>query len=76
MPASYSSKRAGIVDTTVELKGVKQKVGVFDGDSNSQLGDMPKSQTYQRRRDESWYFRPGDYFPHGCGRSGVSERHV
>ncbi len=74
--AGYLRLKAGwYVDTTVALNGVKQKVGVFDSDSNSQLGDMPKSETYRSSgADESWYFAGGDSFLIDMDGSGAFER--
>ena len=54
-------KAGWYVDTTVTLNGLKQKVGVFDGDSNLRLGDLPKPQTYRNTgEDENWYFGQAD----------------
>jgi hypothetical protein len=68
--------RAGwYVDTTVELKGLKRKVGVFDGDSNLHLGDVPKPQTYRNAgEEENWYFGPADSLLVDADGSGVFER--
>ena len=65
--------RAGwYAETTVELKGVKQKVGVYDGDSNVRLGDVAKPQTYRSGGEpESWTFGSGDFLlvdKHGTGK--------
>jgi hypothetical protein len=54
-------KAGWYLDTTVELNGRKQKVGVFDGDSNLRLGDVSQPQTLTSNDEKSWYFRPGDY---------------
>ena len=54
-------KAAWYLDTTVELNGQKQKVGVYDGDSNLRLGDVSQPQTYSSGGEKSWFFRPGDY---------------
>jgi hypothetical protein len=40
-------KAGWYVDTTVALKGLNQKVGVFDGNSNLRLGHVSKPQTYR-----------------------------
>ena len=74
--AGYLRLKAGwYVDTTVELNGVKQKVGVFDGDSNFQLGDLSKAQTYRNSgEEESWYFSGGDSFLIDVDGSGAFER--
>lgn len=55
-------KAGWYLDTTVELKGLKQKVGLFDGDCNLRLGDVSKPQTYRNPgEEENWYFGPGDF---------------
>jgi hypothetical protein len=54
-------KAGWYLDTTVELNGQKQKVGVYDGDSNLRLGDVSQPQTLTSNDEKSWYFRPGDY---------------
>jgi hypothetical protein len=53
-------KAGWYLDTTVTVDGLKQKVGVFDGDGNLHLGDVSRSQTYTNRAEVSWYFRSGD----------------
>ena len=53
-------KAGWYLDATVEINGLKQKVGVYDSDSNLHLGDVSRSQTYTNRAEISWYFRPGD----------------
>ena len=70
--AGYLRLKAGwYVDTTVALNGVKQKVGVFDSDSNLQLGDMPKSQTYRNSgAGRELVFRRRRLVPHRYGRLG------
>jgi hypothetical protein len=54
-------KAGWYLDTTVELNGRKQKVGVYDGDSNLRLGDVSQPQTFTSSGEKSWYFRPADY---------------
>ena len=67
-------KAGWYVDTTVELKGLKQKVGVFDGDSNLRLGDVAKPQTYQNPgQEENWYFGQGDSLLTDTDGSGAFE---
>src|ERR1019366_7381919 len=60
-------KAGWYLDTTVDLNGLKQKVGVYDGDSNLRLGDISRAQTVTNRAAASrsqpekyWYFRGGD----------------
>ena len=68
-------KAGWYVDTTVELKGLKQKVGVFDGDSNLRLGDVAKPQTYRSAgEEENWYFGQGDSLLIDADASGAFER--
>ena len=55
-------KAGWYLDATVEINGLKQKVCVYDSDSNLHLGDVSRSQTYTNRAEISWYFRPGDTF--------------
>jgi hypothetical protein len=68
-------KAGWYVDTTVELKGVKRKVGVFDGDTNLRLGDVSKPQTFRNSgEDENWYFGQGDSLLVDADGSGTFER--
>jgi len=53
-------KAGWYLDTTVELNGLRQKVGVYDGDSNLRLGDVPQPQIYTNGGEKMWYFAPGD----------------
>jgi len=53
-------KAGWYLETTVVLDGVKQKVGVYDSDSNLHLGDVSRAQTYTNRTGTTWYFRQGD----------------
>jgi hypothetical protein len=64
------------LDTTIEMDGLKQKVGVIDGDSNLHLGDVAQPQTYSSSGQKSWYFRTGDYFLIDADRSGGFESDV
>lgn len=68
-------KAGWYVDTTVELKGLRQKVGVFDGDSNLRLGDLSKPQTYRiSGQEENWYFSQADALLVDANGSGTFER--
>ena len=69
-------KAGWYLDTTVELNGVKQKVGVFDGDSNLRLGDLSQPQTFTSNGEKSWYFRPGDSLLVDTDGSGRFENNV
>ena len=53
-------KAAWYLDTTVTMGGLKQKLGVFDGDGNLRLGDISRPRYYTNRAEVSWYFRSGD----------------
>ena len=67
-------KAGWYVEATVELKGLKQKVGVFDGDSNLRLGDVSKPETYRATgADESWYFGQADSLLVDADGSGAFE---
>ncbi|HWU40757.1 MAG TPA: hypothetical protein VN203_24175, partial [Candidatus Acidoferrum sp.] len=57
-------------DATVALDGLKQKVGVFDGNCNFRLGDIGRSQTFSNSGEISWYFRTGDTLLVGADGSG------
>jgi hypothetical protein len=69
-------KAGWYLDTTVELDGRKQKVGVFDGDSNLRLGDVSQPQTFTSNGEKSWYFRPGDSLLVDTDGSGRFENNV
>jgi hypothetical protein len=67
-------KAGWYLDTTVEMSGVKCKVGVFDGDSNLRLGDPWQPQTYRMAGEgETWYFQTGDSFLVDANGSGKFE---
>jgi len=66
-------KAGWYLETTVELAGVKEKVGVFDGDGNFHLGDTAQQQTYTNQGSSSWYFRPADSFLVDSDGSGAFE---
>ena len=55
-------KAGWYLDTTVELNGLKQKLGVFDGNSNLRLGDVSQPQNMSSAGEKTWYFRPADYW--------------
>jgi hypothetical protein len=69
-------KAGWYLDTTVAIDGLKQKVGVYDGDSNLRLGDVSRSQTITNRSEKSWYFRGGDTLLVDADGSGSFENDV
>ena len=69
-------KAGWYLDTTVELDGLKQKVGIIDGNSNLRLGDVAQPQTYTSSGQKSWYFQSGDYFLVDADGSGRFENDV
>ena len=60
MVGQLTLKAGWYLDTTVEISGLKQKVGVFDGDCNLHLGDISRSQTFSNCTERSWYFPASD----------------
>jgi hypothetical protein len=71
---SFLLKAAWYLDTTVELNGVKQRVGVYDGDGNMRLGDMAKAQINRSGgQDSNWYFKGGDTWLVDANGSGAFE---
>jgi hypothetical protein len=67
-------KAGWYLDTTVQMSGLKCKVGVFDGDSNLRLGDPWRPQTYRLAGEgESWFFQTGDSFLVDANGSGKFE---
>jgi hypothetical protein len=69
-------KAGWYLDTTVELDGLKQKVGIIDGNSNLRLGDVAQPQTYSSGGQKSWYFQSGDQFLVDADGSGRFENDV
>lgn len=69
-------KAGWYLEATVTLDGLKQKVGVYDSDSNLHLGDVSRAQTYTNRTETSWYFRPGDTLLVDADKSGGFENDV
>lgn len=65
------------LETTVKLDGVKQKVGLVDGDANFRLGDAWKPRLYGTQgQAKSWYFTPADSFLVDQNGSGKFENDV
>jgi hypothetical protein len=69
-------KAGWYLEATVALDGLKQKVGVYDSDSNLRLGDVSRPQTFTNRTEVSWYFRPGDTLLVDADGSGSFENDV
>jgi hypothetical protein len=68
-------KAGWYVDTVVELKGLKRKVGVFDGDTSLRLGEASKPQTFRNAgEEENWYFGQGDSLLIDADDSGAFEQ--
>jgi hypothetical protein len=67
---------ANLLETSVELNGVKQKFGLVDANCNFTVGDSVTVSKIKRRPDapESWYMSPGDYFLRDVDNSGKFER--
>jgi hypothetical protein len=60
IPGSY-------LETTINLDGVKRKVGIIDGNANLKLGDIPKpeyagDESTNKTEATEWDFQPGDSF--------------
>lgn len=53
-------KAGWYLDAMVSLRGIKQKVGLYDGNSNLRLGDVPEPQVVTNRGEKMWYFSTGD----------------
>jgi hypothetical protein len=73
MVGQLTLKAGWYLDTTVEINGLKQKIGVFDGDCNLRLGDISRSQTSSNRTASSWFFRGGDTLLIDADGSGTFE---
>ncbi len=71
-------KAGWYLETTVELNGVKQKVGLFDGNSNERLGDSASAVNYTPNGNEQgrWFFAPGDMFLVDRNGSGTFEEDI
>jgi hypothetical protein len=50
------------LETTVEWGGLRQKIGVLDGNANFRLGDEAKPVISKVAKDPTWYFPPADSF--------------
>jgi hypothetical protein len=65
-------KAGWYLETTVRMDGVRQKIGLVDGDANLRLGEPWTPRIYGSAGDErGWYFTPGDSFlvdANGSGR--------
>jgi hypothetical protein len=69
MAGQLMLKAGWYLDTTVTLDGLKQRVGVFDGDCNLRLGDVSRPQILNSGGEKSWYFQGGDSFLVGTDNS-------
>ena len=69
-------KAGWYLDTTVTLNGLKQAVGVYDGNSNLRLGDVSRPQTFSSREEQTWYFRPADVYLVDANHSGAFESDI
>ena len=66
-------KSGWYLETLVNLPGVKQKVGLVDGDCNLRLGEPWKSMTYTNEDGVNWYFSPRDSYLVDADKSGRFE---
>ena len=66
-------KAGWYLEATVDLKGVPQKIGVYDGDANLQLGNPWKSRPQGSGPAQQFYFPVGDSFLCDVDRSGKFE---
>lgn len=51
-----------LLETTVDLGGVQQKIAIVDGNANCRLGDESKPVISQSSGSPTWYFQPADNF--------------
>jgi hypothetical protein len=67
---------ANMLETTVDVNGVKQRFGLVDGNCNFALGDGVTTTKIMRRPNDPgrWYMVPGDYFLRDVDNSGKFER--
>jgi len=64
-------KAGWYVEAMANLRGIRQKVGVYDGNSNLRLGDVPQPQVITNRTGKSWYFTAGDSLLQDADGSGA-----
>ena len=72
----FRLKPGWYLETTVDLDGRQQKVGVVDGDANLHLGDVSKPETYTSGAEENWYFPPADSYLQDRDGSGKFENNA
>jgi hypothetical protein len=66
--------RAGYyLETTVAMDGVKQRIGIFDADTNLRLNDPMTPRIYESGTNKQWYFSGGDLFLQDVENSGSFE---
>jgi hypothetical protein len=53
-------KSACYLETAVELNGVRQTIGVYDGNCNLRLGEQAAFETPNRSGQTYWYLQPSD----------------
>jgi len=66
-------KAGWYVEAMANLRGIRQKMGVYDGNSNLRLGDVPVPQIITNRSGKSWYFTAGDSLLQDADGSGAFE---
>jgi hypothetical protein len=77
IPIGQLRLKAGwYLDTTVELNGVKQKMGVYDANSDLRLGEGPQAVTYTNQGEKLWYFTDGDSLLVDADGSGTFDNDV
>jgi hypothetical protein len=64
------------LETTVELEGVTQKVGIVDGNCNFRLGEASQPFIYENNGETNWYFGGGDSFLVDNDGSGIFKSSV
>jgi hypothetical protein len=65
-----------LLEAQVDINGIKQKIGLIDGNCNFTLGDpVSISKVYRRANDPgSWYLAPGDSYVRDIDGSGKYQR--
>jgi hypothetical protein len=73
----YVNVRPGwLLEATIELKGVTEKIAFQDGNCNFRLPEKPQVSKIMRSQNDpgSWYLSPADYVLRGADASGKYRR--
>jgi hypothetical protein len=73
---SLRFKAGWFLEAMVDMNGLRQRIGVYDSDSNLRLGDLWKGRALQSRDEKQYYFSVGDSFLRDADGSGKFDNNL